>query len=170
MMNNQKMTSKARELLSNREPHFLYGDLGLSAGEESVTHERMLEFINTYPVMDISVDNNNYGEFQFISVKAVAFMNNGSPRDELIQFWGNGYHEYRGVMMVRWNYNIGNAFLMDDKTEMNKSEVIKQIESRRAEMGIRKDSKQETSGNTFELLANLLDDDAAMIMMDELGE
>jgi dTDP-D-glucose 4,6-dehydratase len=157
-----KVTEKARKLLGNREPHYLYGDIGLGSNESSVTHERMLEFIRSYPVVDVTIGSNSYGEFQFVSCKVIVYMDDGNPREECIQFWGNGRHEYRDVLLVKWEYNVGNSFLIKGKRAMPKADVIRQIEERRLAMGINSQSKQEKSGNEFEFVADLSDDDYAL--------
>jgi len=164
-MNSNKKSKQAVKLLGGHEGQFLWGDMGIRQGEyDGISHERLMEFIEVYPVYNVTIDHNNYGEFQFITLKAIQYRNDGSKMYTSLQFWGNGYHEYRESMVVNWRINVNSWYSRTDgEKPLNKADVIKQIEARRESMGIRKDTKQESSGNLFSTIADLTDDDFAMV-------
>jgi hypothetical protein len=167
---NRKMTEQAIKLLGDKKADYLWGDMGIREDEhDGISHARLMEFINTYPVYDVKIGNNNYGEFQFITLKAIQFTNDGSRINTSLQFWGNGFHELRGVNIVNWQINVNSWFesWYKDSKPMNKAEVKKLIKERMESLGIKANSNQEKSGNTFETLADLTDDDFASLYINE---
>lgn len=164
-----KKNSQLSQLWGDNEPDSFWGKYGLTSGEyDKINTARMLEFINVYPVMDCEVDSNNYGEFLFISCAVDMWTNAGEHYIEMIQFWGYGYHYDRDVMYTDWRMNFGNGFLLKNKSAIPLDDVLAMIESRRVELGITNHAPEGKSGNTFEMLADLSDDDAASIMFDDM--
>lgn len=166
-----KATSKAIKLLDGHNPDFLWGDIGIRDNEhDSMTHARVLDFIRAYPVLDVSIGHNNYGEFQFVSLEVICYNDYGHAYKELLQFWGNGYHEYRGTMQVNWRINVGNHGIYKNNRAMTKTETLRLISERRQELGITSKAKQESSNNLFGFMADISDEDSAYTMLDDMGE
>lgn len=162
-------SKKAIELLQGEKAHSLWGDMGIRESEhDGISHERLIEFVKSYPVKGISVGNNNYGRFMFVSLEVHRKSESGNKWVECLQFWGNGYHERRGVLMVNWDLNVGNGFLLKDKQTIEKRLAVAQINDYRLSQGIGVNTKQRKSGNLFEFIADLTDDDFASVYMDEI--
>ncbi len=163
-MLDMKINKTAKKLLEGDTPDFLWGDMGIKESEHDfISHERIMQFVKSYPVINVSVSHNNYGKFMFISLQVNRECLNGNKWVECLQFWGNGYHEKRGVMLVDWCINVGNGFMVENKESINKKLAIAQINDYRLSLGIKSGAKQTKSHNKFEFIADLTDDDFASI-------
>lgn len=140
----------------------LYDDIGITEKEElynRVSHERMLSYMRRYPIVDNHRSHNSYGEFRFITVIVPRKRNDGSRYNDALTFYGNGYHEYREVSPDYWCFNVGNGCLYTGKPALNKRAAIKAVQDERA--GMTFDTRP--ANNTFTFLADLTDDDAAIV-------
>lgn len=139
----------------------MYEDLGFTHDEclyYNVSHSRFLEFIKNGKIVSNSRDNNNYGEFRFITILV-----NRSYGEEAITFYGNGYHEYRETISPNWSFNVGNGCIYRNNPVLNTNKVLKEIESERKHLNF--DSKPKK--NTFSILADLTDEDGAYTIMQD---
>jgi len=166
-MSNGKMTDTAKKLLGDNQPSYIWGDLGFRDGEyDGISTERMFEFLDAYPIFHSVVDHNSYGEFQFITVKAIQYANDGTPMETGITFWGNGYHKFRETTLTGWQMSV-QTFLYRDHAEIKGKDTVKNsVMVRRETMDI--PETQQKSGNSFETLADLSDDDYALF--NDIGE
>ena len=140
----------------------LYDDLGITNREEldnHMSHERFLEFLRKYPICEVSRDSNSYGEFTFVSLRVERPLNAGGTYTDCLQFYGNGTHKYRDITPPFWWFNIGNGFIVADKSALNKGKVITQIERERQIICFDNTPKD----NYFTLMADISDDDCALI-------
>jgi len=140
----------------------LYDDLGITNREEldnHMSHERFLEFLRKYPICEVSRSTNSYGELTFVSLRVERPRNTGGTYTDCLQFYGNGTHEYRDITPTYWWFNIGNGFIVADKSALNKGKVINQIERERQAICFDNVPKD----NYFTLMADISDDDCALI-------
>ena len=144
----------------------LYDDLGFTDKEQlynRVSHARVLEYLNKYPIVSNHRDHNSYGEFRFITVMLPRKRNGGSAYREAVTFYGNGYHEYRDTSPATWSFNVGNGCLYHDAQPLNRRQAIKEINDEHAAMSFDDTPKD----NTFTFIADLTDDDAALAYINE---
>ena len=156
-------------------PGTLYGDMGFTDWHElnhAIIHSELINFLNRKDVkiISVSIGKNNYGKFQFVTcaIPRTLTRDNGESFSfvECVTFYGSGWHEYRDILKTNWDFMVGNSFLVADKNPMIKRDAIKQIESYRLERGIKKDSKVNKGTNKFSFIADLTDDDYAMVNME----
>lgn len=128
----------------------------------ALPHARMLDIVNDGHTRLIRADwsSNNYGEFIFITI--------ADPDTQFaLDFFGRGYHEYRGVYYHDWHGSTGmhNAFLYNGLWEQNLQEKFTGLlTAYPAPYPRPQPSRQQ---QTFGLLADVLDDDGALIELED---
>jgi len=147
-------------------------EFGLTEQERQrgrVNQERLWGFLDdeATTVHRIEESYNNYGEFAFVTLSRP-----GQGRRVLITFWGAGYHEYRERwLMEEWHWHLSNPYPEWMEQDISRDEAKAQLQERLA--AIRPDVNQAMptkQGKLFELLADLTDEDAAYIEMQDLDD
>lgn len=132
-----------------------------------VTHARMLEIIRdpNWKIIKSNRDRNSYGEFRFVTITGTRTGTNidGQPvtYETNITFYGNGYHEYRDTTPETWEFYATSTSRRDNPHPLSKSKVIREIQGERAAM-----TWHAPSNNAFTQLADLTDDDFALVEME----
>lgn len=133
-----------------------------------ITTERLLEIIahNDTTVHAIELASNSYGEFLFVTTSRF-----GSEGSIHITFWGAGYHEYRERWLTKeWFWHQTDDGSSKLASEMDREAARANIQERIAEVSqYSNDTRQSSRGKLFELLADLTDDDGAIVDVDELA-
>ncbi len=116
-------------------------------------------------VHDIEEGYNNYGDFLFVTVSRQA-----GERRICVSFYGYGYHEYRERWFTdEWHFYRANNFPERLERHIPLEEARERIERRRASIApYAKEEPQSEQGQLFELLADLTDDDGALVEMEDL--
>lgn len=127
---------------------------------------RGLAFAPQTTIHKISLSNNNYGEFVFVTVSR--------PKTrgiEAICFWGQGYHEPRDRWLAdEWFHHPANQFPATMKQKISRTEVEEILRERQAEIApYAEQHRQSRRGQLFEDLAELADDDAISAELENLG-
>ena len=124
-----------------------------------VTHNRLLELIEKYPVVECIESLNSYGEFLFITLRF--------DNDDCVTFYGLGLHEQRDYYFTdEWHmYET-----QEDYPPMDKSSVLSFLKKRKQEIETKsKNHHQSNRGAMFTELADVADDDGIMAMFEDLG-
>jgi hypothetical protein len=117
-------------------------------------------------VNTIKTDSNNYGEFLFLTASR------GIGKERIcMTFWGLGFHRYRERWITQeWFWYQTSTSFVDSKEELTREEAQERLKNRRKDISYyKKDHEQSKLGRLFELLADLMDDDAALAEMQDLG-
>ena len=136
---------------------------------DRITTERLLELIGNTDtkVHSLELTTNTYGEFLFITTSRP--MKEGRAG---VTFWGAGYHEYRERWLTRewfWHRNDPRPGQLAD--EIDREAVRESIQSRLAEIAVYGDVDRQTSrGKLFDLIADLTDDDGAIVDIEDMAE
>lgn len=126
----------------------------------TVTNERLKEFLDKYPIIGADVDENSYGEFLFITFELPS-----SDHNSIFTFWSLGVHEYRQQIFDEscWRVHSGirTSRCVPSGERIPKDKVIKLIQSRKKylkKLVVRPDRESEI----FRALADMSDDDYAL--------
>jgi len=131
----------------------------------SVSHKEFMELLDKGIVYEYKVSYNSYGEFMFVSIYFPEI-------DKGIVFYGLGYHEYRDrYVLNKWEYHHDDFFELDRLISAPPKRLVKEaIEDRLAEISaLAKQHKQSKSGKVYDMIAELMDDDAAIAFMEDFG-
>jgi hypothetical protein len=147
----------------------MYEYLGFTHEEciyNKVSEPRLMEFLAKYPIVSSKRDSNNYGEFRFITVKIERSLlcNDGSKIDSWVTFFGNGYHEYRGVnIRNNWEFFVGYNNYYGNK-EFNYASTVQEIKQESKFMPL----ENESPDVLFATIADLADDDYAICELSDM--
>lgn len=114
----------------------------------------------------IKTNTNTFGEFLFLT----ASRGTGQKR-VCMTFYGMGYHEYRERWLSKeWFWYQSQESLVDVSAKMPDDDVKEKLKQRFADIApdLEKDTQTER-GKQFETLADMTDDDAALVEMKDLG-
>lgn len=114
----------------------------------------------------VELSTNAFGEFLFLT----ASRGRGQQRICMI-FYGLGYHEYRERWISEeWFWHQAPSNSVQIQRVIPGEEVTEKLEKRLTEISSHLNEDTQTElGRTFEQLANLTDDDAALAEMQDLG-
>jgi hypothetical protein len=112
---------------------------------------------------EASLSTNNYGEFLFVTVS----WQSGQGREQ-VTFWGQGYHEYR----ERWIADVWYWYRSERRDlegmTIPREQFAEQLEERAAFVADYSDQDtQSQRGALFEFLADMTDEDGAVIDLEE---
>ena len=151
-----------------KRPHEIFGITDEEVSRWRISDDKLKEILanpNT-TVHKIEINENNYGEFLFITTGRGA----GLQRT-CMTFWGLGYHEYRERWIHQeWFWHQTPTDFVDPLAKLPLEEAEKFLEERLEEISpeISEDTQTEV-GRLFEALADMTDDDAALSEMQDLG-
>lgn len=136
---------------------------------DRVSHERFKEIIGheKTAIHEMSVSSNDYGEFLFVRTSRPK-----QAEREHITFWGAGYHEFRERWITNeWFWYKSYSNPKTGEKEINKEQAEAILSQRIEEISpYVNDTSQSRSGQLFETLADLTDDDAAQAELQDLGD
>src|SRR5688572_15831534 len=145
---------------------------GLTYHEElfdRVLHQRFIDILSeqTTTIHQISVDNNQFGEFLFVTLSRPSKL-----QPALVTFWGLGFHEYRERWLTQeWNWYSANHFPKTLEQRLTHEEALQLIQARRDEIAPHLgDTQQSGRGKLFEMLADMFDEDDALAEFEDLGD
>lgn len=133
---------------------------------EKIEAERLISLIerSDIQVREINQDFNNYGEFLFVCVEI--------PGQFVLDVYGLGFHERRERYITDFRFNTcGRQFPQNERfapaIRISKDQTVKIIRNRmievQQEMKAAGPYNQSDDADTFELVADLADDDFAMM-------
>lgn len=128
----------------------------------TISHARMTWIVNDghTRIIRTSYDSNNYGEFIFVTI--------ADPDTKFaLDFYGRGYHEYRGIYYYDWcgSVNMHNEIFYKDKWQADlRDEFYDLLETYPAPYPKPKPDKQQ---QLFAVLADMTDDDGAITEMED---
>ncbi|MBN1536180.1 MAG: hypothetical protein JW908_05565 [Anaerolineales bacterium] len=151
-------------------PRKYYEVFGLTEKEflfNRVTQKRFSELMedkNTI-VHSIQESSNNYGEFLFVTTSRP-----GQKGRICITFFGLGYHEYRERWISNeWFWYQSSPTPQNMSNKMDKNEAKEIISTRQDFISPNLSQKtQSLRGHLFETLADMTDEDGALVEMEEL--
>lgn len=116
-------------------------------------------------IHEIEETYNNYGEFLFVTVSRRA-----GERRVCVSFYGYGYHEYRERWYTdEWHFYRANSFpdRLERRVPLEKAQEL--IDRRRTAIApYVKEEPQSERAQLYELLAELTDDDGALVELEDL--
>jgi hypothetical protein len=142
-------------------------------GEEDywsrVSHDRLNQILadEQTTIHEVTLDYNNYGGFLFVCVSRPV-----AERRACVTFFGLGFHEQRERWLVdTWSWYTANTFPERLKMVVPREEAQKLIAERRAEIirYVGTEEPRSRQAALFEYLADLTDDDAASIELEDFG-
>lgn len=151
-----------------QKPYEVFGITEAEVTKWRVSDEKLREILanpNT-TTHTIKLSTNTFGEFLFLTASRGA----GQKRI-CMTFYGLGYHEYRERWISKeWFWYQALESLVDIQIRISGEEMIEKLKQRLAEISpyLGEDIQTET-GSMFEHLADLIDDDAALAEMQDLG-
>ncbi|WP_119071989.1 hypothetical protein [Aggregatilinea lenta] len=147
-------------------------EFGLTEREQlydRVSHTRFLTFLDepSITIHRLEESYNNYGEYLFVTLSRP-----GTNRRIYISFWGLGYHEYRERWITdEWFWYQATPRPEFEEQPLLIEEVKRQIEERyNTVKGYVNQATQTRRGQVFEILADLTDEDGAVVEMEDLPD
>jgi hypothetical protein len=127
---------------------------------------RAMLFDDLTTIHTIQVDGNNYGSFLFVTASRPK-----AEGRECITFFSFGFHEYRDRWITdEWFYYRANQFPQMIEQELSKEEAEELLKAREEEIAPYIGGHQQSRrGQLFEMIADLTDDDAASVELEDLG-
>lgn len=118
-------------------------------------------------VHEVQVDTNSYGEFLFVQMSRVS-----EGQRYGIACFSLGYHEYREEWITaHWYWYESPPSLVSKKPILPKEEAVQIIQTRRDDIAPHVTNTQPPQrGVLFSILADLTDEDGAMLEIEDLGE
>ncbi|HMN13661.1 MAG TPA: hypothetical protein PKD55_15195 [Bellilinea sp.] len=143
---------------------------GLSEREQlfdRVSHERFLQILSDpkTQVHALEESHNNYGEYLFVTLSRP-----GGKQRVFLTFYGLGFHEGRERWVYQewyWYPSVRGAGVEHQRVPPNTARQQIDERHRECQESARQDV-QTNRGRVFELLADLTDEDAATIEMEDL--
>lgn len=136
---------------------------------DRIATERLLNIIKQpdTQIHSLELATNNYGEFLFISTSRPS--NEGRTG---VTFWGAGYHEYRERWLTReWFWYRNNPRPGELIDQIDREAARESILARLADISVYGDADRQSSrGKMFELIADLTDDDGAIVDIEDMAE
>ena len=136
---------------------------------DRVTHERLMEFIDdsVTTVHRMEASSNSFGgDFLFVTLSKP-----GQDRRIVVSFWGLGFHEGRERWLTdEWFFHFSTASFINAEKVLPKSEVRQNIEDRWATIAAYPKDPQSKRGQLFEMMADLTDEDGALVEMQDLED
>lgn len=157
----QETVTATQEHSPQRRPYEFFGLTEEEATRLRVTDERLKEILASLNTIshNLKLSTNTFGEFLFLTISRGV----GEQRIYMT-FYGFGYHKYRERWISdEWFWYQSQESVVDFSTPISEKEVIEKLEERLAEIApnLGKDTQTER-GRTFERLADLFDEDAAL--------
>lgn len=161
------MPSPENPIDNPRKPYEVFG---LSEKEflfNRVSQKRFSELLDDKQtiVHSIQESSNNYGEFLFVTTSRP-----GIQERICITFFGLGYHEYRERWISNeWFWYQSSPTLQNLNNKLDKNEAMEIISKRQDFISPNLSQKtQSLRGHLFETLADMTDEDGALVEMEEL--
>lgn len=118
-------------------------------------------------IHSLKVDANSYGEFAFVTASREV-----EGQRSFITFWGMGYHEHRERWIAdQWRWYKAHPYpeTLEQKVTLEEAQAI--LEQRRQEIAPYVTEETQTArARLYEMLADLTDEDGALIELEDLGE
>jgi len=133
-----------------------------------VTDERLKEILanpNT-TTHTVKLSTNTFGEFLFLTASR-----GSGPQRVYMTFYGLGYHDYRERWISKeWFWYQSQESQVETQFKLTFEEVTEKLEQRLAVISPFLDQDTQTEiGWMFEQLADLTDEDGALVEMEDLG-
>ena len=163
------MGQERPELPSQPKPEDAFGFTEHERLFDRVSHDRLLALLDdeATAIHRVEESYNNYGEFIFITLSRA-----GENRRTWVTFFGAGFHEHRERWLIdTWFWYRANPLPESLHQPVTKEEARERLQQRLEEIGPYASQDTQTKrGKLFEALADLSDDDAAMIELEDLGD
>jgi hypothetical protein len=134
---------------------------------DRVSHDRLMAFLDdsNTTIHRVEESSNSFGSFLFITLSKP-----GKDRRILVCFWGAGYHEGRERWIAdEWFWHFSHPFPATLEQTVSHDEARRAIDEQRAFATAEATRDTQTSkGKTFEMLADLTDEDGAWADMQDL--
>jgi len=126
-----------------------------------IPHKKFLKILKNSQIKKVSIDYNTYGEFMFIN-----FIFKG----HYYHSYGLGLHEYRNRIIFDWE--IWENFYSEKIEKIPNipyEKVLEKIEKRIKDLEKIKLLEDNESNLMYNLLADLVDEDSALVELEDLG-
>ena len=134
---------------------------------ERLSHDRLEALLDDQQttIHKVELTSNMYGEFVFITVSR-----SEAGRQQLWTMYGLGFHDYRERWYTdEWAFYRTNPFPQTLEQRTSREEVDELLRARREEIAPYTAKNTQTSrGKLFEMLAELTDDDGAIVEIEDL--
>ncbi len=161
------MRQERRIDLKPRKPEEIFGMNQQEVLYGRINNERLSEILtgNQTIIHTIQESSNNYGEFQFVTTSRP-----GGQGRVAMTFFGLGYHEHRERWLTNeWFWYQANVYPEIMRNQIDKEDAKKMIQQRlESILPYSQEDTQSEHGKLFEILADLTDDDGALVEMEDL--
>ena len=161
------MRQERRIDLKPRKPEEIFGMNQQEVLYGRINNERLSEILtdNQTIIHTIQESSNNYGEFQFVTTSRP-----GGQGRVAMTFFGLGYHEHRERWLTNeWFWYQANVYPEIMRNQIDKEDAKEMIQQRlESILPYSQEDTQSEHGKLFEILADLTDDDGALVEVEDL--
>ncbi len=161
------MRQERRKDLKPRKPEEIFGMNQQEVLYGRINNERLSEILtdNQTIIHTIQESSNNYGEFQFVTTSRP-----GGQGRVVMTFFGLGYHEHRERWLTNeWFWYQASVYPEIMRNQIDKEDAKEMIQQRlESILPYSQEDTQSEHGKLFEILADLTDDDGALVEMEDL--
>jgi len=161
------MRQERRKDFKPRKPEEIFGMNQQEVLYGRINNERLIEILtdNQTIIHTIQESSNNYGEFQFVTTSRP-----GGQGRVAMTFFGLGYHEHRERWLTNeWFWYQANVYPEIMRDQIDKEDAKEMIQQRlESILPYSQEDTQSEHGKLFEILADLTDDDGALVEMEDL--